>query len=99
MSTLLNTRSVPVVGNGSLGIVDSATPPGKIRLMTQVGNVGQNQFDTVQPIGTGVGALSGAAGSIGVSTNKNASGLIASLDDLGIGEITSLKLGKYILKY
>lgn len=36
---------------------------------------------------------------LGVISDTTKSGIIASLSDIDIGEVNSLKLGKYILKY
>ena len=38
-------------------------------------------------------------GGIGLTTDPTKSGIIASLSDINIGTINSLKLGRYILKY
>ena len=37
--------------------------------------------------------------SVGITPDPTKSGIVANLSDIDIGEVNSMKLGKYILKY
>ena len=52
-------------------------------------------------LGQGVpGTTNGASDRLyGITTDPAKSGIVTSLDNLSIGEVNSMKLGKYILKY
>ena len=110
MSTFLTCQvkristSVPVVGNGmGLGIMDSrGTSYGMaldwsstFALHLSRGGYGQPAGSYHPPDISGVD--NGEV--LGVTSDTTKSGIVANLSDTNIGEVNSLKLGKYILKY
>lgn len=48
---------------------------------------------------TSGGSLPNASVGYGVSTDPTKSGIIANLNGINIGDVNSIKLGKYIIKY
>lgn len=85
--------SAPVVGTGkSLGFIDTVTTSDNVRLLSTSGTLGQNLFTTSPNIGTAVGQQVGTTGSIGLSTNKNLSGLVADLQNVTGFTISDLRV-------
>ena len=94
--------NAPVIGNGTCIGLDCGIN-GLSGLATgangAVGNIGGLPglhtgyvFNSTN-IGTAVAVATG------LTTDPTKSGLIANLDNIEVGKINSLKLGKYILKY
>ena len=90
----------------ALGMTDGTNYIGTV---SSWGNNGHGILDTlvrgtVNSYGVSVGnndtsQLESANKTLGVTMDPTKSGIVASLSDINIGTINSLKLGKYILKY
>ena len=91
---------MPVAGNGNaLGLTDGAGST------VWGGHLG-NSVINLQALGDDWSQRNGIftkasidGNTLGIVTNPTKSGLIAGLGDIDIGEVNSMKLGKYILKY
>ena len=92
---------MPVVGNGiALGLTnghENFAP----QLRVQSGIYGGVEAGFGVNVGTtlGTGDAPSSLMAIGVTTDPTKSGLTAYFSNLDIGVVSSLKLGKYILKY
>lgn len=97
---------MPVIGNGNvLGVYGKTN--GNVYALN-MSSWADRAFGTgtiVPPGGLAVGTSSDFVGpdfmniNCGVTTDPTKSGIVANLSNIDIGEVNSVKLGKYILKY
>lgn len=95
------------MGNGmTLGITNGVVDYGLQALLPANSSGTQRTFSgntslINKPNGSKVsgGSLPNASVGHGVSTDPTKSGIVANLNGINIGDVNSIKLGKYIIKY
>lgn len=92
--------NIPVCGSGkTLGLTNGTNNAGLYNGSTGYAFAldivyGKNVTNAILPPG-GIYVT----GTLGVTTDSTKSGIVANLSNVNIGKISSMKLGKYILKY